>query len=243
MIDSILIFFILVIFVSALIRSIFGFGDALIAMPMLALFFDLKTATPTVAFSGFFISLIILARHWKKVDFSSIKLLIIFSIIGIPIGILFLKDSHEVLVKTVLAIILIMFSFFKLFGIKGLELKSNRTAPFFGIISGILGGAYNTNGPPVIIFGSLKGWSPDEFRVVLQGVFLPTNLFIIIGHGIAGFWTGTVFYYSVISFGVIIIAFLLGRKLNKIIPAEKFTKLVYLFLIIIGILLLFKTYF
>jgi uncharacterized membrane protein YfcA len=243
MIESTVVYFVIIIFVAALIRSTFGFGDALIAMPLLALFFDLKIASPIVAFCGFFISVIILSKHWKKVDFSAIKYLIIFSIIGIPIGIIFLKDSHEVLVKTLLALTLIIFSIFKLLEIKGIALKTNKTSPIFGIISGILGGAYNTNGPPIIIYGSLRGWTPDEFRVVLQGVFLPTNLFIIMGHGIAGLWTETVFHYTLISLVAIIIAFFIGRKLNKIIPAEKFTKFVYIFLLLIGAMLLFNIYF
>jgi hypothetical protein len=243
MIEITVVFFVIVIFLAALVRSTFGFGDALIAMPLLALFLELKIASPIVAFCGFFISILILSRNWRTINFSAIKYLILFSIIGIPIGIIFLKDSHENLVKSLLAIILILFSIFKLLKIKGIVLKSNKSSPVFGIISGILGGAYNTNGPPIIIYGTLKGWSPEEFRVVLQGIFLPTNLFIILGHGIAGFWTESVFYYTIISFPAIILAFFLGRKLNKVISAEKFTKYIYIFLLIIGSMLLFNIYF
>ena len=105
----------------------------------------------------------------------------------------------------------------------------------------MLGGAYNTNGPPIIIYGTLREWTPQKFRILLQGIFLPTNLMIIIFHGIAGLWTTTVFEYFFVSLPVIFIAILIGRKLNRIIPKEKFVKYVYTFLIIIGFILLGDT--
>ncbi|MFC2130186.1 sulfite exporter TauE/SafE family protein [Bacteroidota bacterium] len=238
-----LIAFIIIIFIAALSRSTFGFGDALIAMPLLAMFFSIKTATPIVAFTGFFISLIILARNWKILKFKMIWQLILFSIIGIPLGVLFLKDAHEDLVKTVLAVMLVLFSTYQLFKPKLIQMKNDRFAFFFGLISGALGGAYNTNGPPIIIFGTLRAWSPKEFRVILQGIFLPTNLFIIIGHGIAGLWANTVFNYFLISLPVVLVAIIIGSKLNKVVPAEKFTKYIYLFLLFIGLSLLINIYF
>ena len=47
----------------------------------------------------------------------------------------------------------------------------------FGFFAGILGGAYNTNGPPVVIYGSLRKWSPATFRATLQGYFFMAAFF------------------------------------------------------------------
>ena len=230
-----------IFFIAALSRSTFGFGDALIAMPLLALIMDIKIATPIVAFMGFFISLIILIRNWKKLDYGKIWKLILYSLFGIPFGVLFLKDTNDFVIKLVLAIILILFSIYKLSKPNLLSLKNDNYSFIFGFISGMLGGAYNTNGPPIIIYGTLRNWSPQEFRLLLQAIFLPTNLLIIVFHGIAGLWTATVFNYFFISLPVIFIAILIGRKLNMIIPKDKFVKYVYAFLLIIGFVLLGDT--
>ena len=238
-----LILFVFVIFASALVRSTFGFGDALIAMPLLAIFISIKTATPIVAFIGFFISIVILFSNRKAISFKKIWILTIFSILGIPLGISFLKGTHEDTVKTVLAVMLILFSVYMLINPKLGELKTNKLSWLTGIVSGTFGGAYNTNGPPIIIYGVLKRWEPNEFRLLLQGIFLPTNFFIILGHGIAGLWTKTVCLYFLISLPFIILAVILGTKLNNKIPHEKFNKLIYYFLMIIGIILLIKIYF
>jgi hypothetical protein len=37
--------------------------------------------------------------------------------------------------------------------------------------AGVLGGAYGMNGPPLVIYGSLRGSSPQHFRATLQGYF------------------------------------------------------------------------
>ncbi len=230
-----------VIFIAALSRSTFGFGDALIAMPLLALFISIKTATPVVAVMGMTISIAILYGDWRQISLKSIWQLVLFSIIGIPVGLLFLKGAAEDIVKISLAIVLIVFGAYKLIRPDLFILKTRKTSFVFGLISGILGGAYNTNGPPIIIYGTLRKWKPERFRAILQGVFFPTNFFIIIGHGFAGLWTTEVWHLMLFSFPVIFLAIIVGNKLNKIIPAARFIRYVYLFLIIIGFVLIFNT--
>jgi len=232
----------LVVFIASLTRSTFGFGDALIAMPLLVLFISVKTATPVVAVMGFTISVAILYDDWRHITLKSIWVLVLFSLIGIPIGLLFLKGAAEDIIKITLSFVLIAFGIYKLLKPDYFVLRTRKLAFLFGLISGILGGAYNTNGPPIIIYGTLRQWKPEMFRAVLQGVFLPTNFFIIIGHGIAGLWTKDVWHLMVFSMPVIFISIILGNKLNKIIPAEKFSKYVYLFLIVIGLVLLFRVF-
>ena len=56
------------------------------------------------------------------------------------------------------------------------ELKDDRLAGFFGFTAGVLGGAYGINGPPLAIYGTLRRWSPEHFRAMLQAYFLPASL-------------------------------------------------------------------
>jgi hypothetical protein len=109
-----------------------------------------------------------------------------------------------------------------------------------GFIAGILGGAYNTNGPPVVIYGMLRRWDPEKFRATLQGYFLPTGLAILISHGLAGMWTKQVIHLYLYSLPAIIAAVLIGGKVNQLIPKGKFDKIIYGFLVAIGILLIIR---
>ena len=60
-----------IIFIGALIRATFGFGDALIAMPLLALVVSLQIASPVVAFLSIIIGITMLILNWSKVDFKT----------------------------------------------------------------------------------------------------------------------------------------------------------------------------
>jgi uncharacterized membrane protein YfcA len=227
-----------VIFLAALTRSTFGFGDALIAMPLLSIAVGLNVATPLVGLMGVTISTIILIKHWHDVHFRSLWLLVIFTLIGIPIGILLLKDVYEDVMKLILAFVIIIFSFYKIYKPVLFTLASDRLACIFGLLAGILGGAYNTNGPPVVVYGTLRRWNPEKFRATLQGYFFPTGSMIALGHCFGGFWTKPVLLNYLISLPVILIAMLLGGRLNRKIPKDKFDNCIYICLVILGIVLL-----
>ena len=230
-----------IIFIATLTRSTFGFGDALLAMPLLSMAIGLNVATPLVGLMGITISGTILIRHGREVHFRSLRPLIISTLIGIPIGVLLLKGVYENAMKLMLAFTIIFFSLYKIFKPKFFTLTSDRTAYIFGLLAGILGGAYNTNGPPVVIYGTLRRWNPEKFRATLQGYFFPTGSMIALGHCIGGFWTKPVLLSYLVSLPVILIAILLGGKLNRKIPKDKFDNCIYIFLIILGTVLLIDT--
>ena len=106
---------ILVLFLSTLTRSTFGFGDALIAMPLLTLIIWVQTATPLVAFISTTIAVIITWGNWRNIDMKSAKRLIISSFVGIPFGLLILKSAPDRIITAVLGLLLISFGLYSLF--------------------------------------------------------------------------------------------------------------------------------
>lgn len=227
-----------IIFVAAFVRSAFGFGDALIAMPLLAFFLGMQVATPLVGLCAITYSILILYKNLSKVKFKDVLVLIITSAIGIPIGIYLLKESYEDLLKLILGIFIVLFSLFNLFKPKLIHLKNDKLAFVVGFISGILGGAYNTNGPPVVIYSALRRWEPTTFRATMQGYFLPTGFMIALGHYISGLWTHTVIINYLIVIPIIIIGVILGAIVNKKIKKDQFNNYIFSILLAIGLLLI-----
>lgn len=230
-----------VLFVAALVRSALGFGDAVVAMPVLAMTMGLKTATPLVAFVGPTISILILAGDWRKVEFRTAGRLIAATLVGVPFGVYGLSRLPETPLKIALGAIILVY------GLVGLAERLKKIADeprhfpwIIGWAAGVLGGAYNTNGPPIVAYGMLRGWPPDSFRATLQGYFLPTGLAILAGHGLAGLWTPLVFRTYVYGLPGIALGVLLGGLLNKRIPHELFTKLVYISLALMGAVTLLR---
>ena len=100
----------------------------------------------------------VLVKDWRIVDFKSTWRLMAATIPGIPLGVLLLKGPYENAGKIILAIVIIGFSLFCLFRPKLYALRHKYAAYPFGFLAGILGGAYNSNGPPVVIYGSARKW-------------------------------------------------------------------------------------
>ncbi len=241
-IDSIGIAVLLIVFASTLVRTVFGFGNALVAMPLLAMTgLGMKTVTPLVALISLVLGIVILAMDWKKVDVRSAWRLLLATVPGIPLGTMFLKGDYEKLGELFLALIIIGFSSYSLCKPKLIEIKAEWPAYPFGFIAGILGGAYNSNGPPAVIYGTLRRWAPEEFRATLQGYFLPSSVIIVAGHGMGGLWSADVGKYFLLSLPVTLFTIWFGNRMQRLIPPGHFDKWIHATLILVGILLLIKT--
>src|ERR1051326_1058771 len=138
-----------VIFAATLIRSAFGFGEALVAVPLLALLMPVEVAAPVAVLVSITVAFIVVVQDWRKVHVRSAGGLVLSTLFGIPLGLLLLKAVAEPVVKGVLAAVIIAFSAQSLVSSNNRELKNDRFAWLFGFSAGVLGGAYGMNGPPL----------------------------------------------------------------------------------------------
>lgn len=230
-----------ILFLSTLTRASLGFGDALVAMPLLSLVIDVKIATPLVALVSLLIAGVIVWRDHRQIHFQSAGWLLLASLAGIPVGLIYLKGVDERIVKGVLAVLILAFSLHGLRGGMSLTLTSDRAAPVFGFCAGVLGGAYNTPGPLVVAYGTMRRWPTDRFRATLQGYFLPATVLVVAGHYAAGLWGAPMWRYFLASLPVLAVSLLLGELLVRRIDRAKFIRLVYGFLVLVGAFLLFRS--
>jgi uncharacterized membrane protein YfcA len=228
-IDGTTAYVILVVFAATLIRSALGFGEALFAVPLLALLLPLRVAAPLAVLISITIAAIIVVQDWQKIHLRSTGWLVFATLFGIPLGLLLLTSSHQQMAKMALAMVLFAFSAYSLFGRKPLHLKTDNWMWLFGcgFFAGILGGAYGMNGPPLAIYGAMRRWSPQHFRATLQGYFLPASILGMAGYWFAGLWVPAVTHYYLISLPTAIPAILLGRLLNHRLREETYLKYVY----------------
>lgn len=211
-------------FIATLIRSAFGFGEALIAVPLLAFCIPLGVATPLAVLVSITVAVIVVVQDWKKIHLASTGWLVLSSLFGIPLGLLLLTSSHQRMVKAVLAAIIMMFSAYSLTIRTPLELR--RDSRFWllacGFCAGVLGGAYGMNGPPLVVYGAMRRWSAQNFRATLQGYFLPASVIGMGGYWLAGLWTSAVTHYYLLSLPIALLGVFLGRVINNRLRGEVF---------------------
>jgi uncharacterized protein len=227
-----------VLFLATVIRSAFGFGEALVAVPLLALLMPVKVAAPVAVLVSVTVALIVVLQDWRHIHFRSAGWLVLSTFFGIPLGLLLLKTTPEAIVKAVLGVLIICFSTYSLLRPAHYKLGDDRLAWLFGFLGGVLGGAYGMNGPPLAIFGSLRKWSPAHFRATLQGYFLPASIAGMGGYLFAGLWTPAVNRFYLFSLPAVVPAVFLGRMLNRRLNAQQFLRYAHAGLIAIGIVLL-----
>jgi uncharacterized protein len=229
-----------IVFTATVIRSAFGFGEALVAVPLLALCVPLGVAAPLAVLVSITVAGIVVAQDWKKIHFVSTGWLVLSSLFGIPLGLLLLTSSHQRAVKAALAVIIMAFSAYSLIGCTPLELRRD-SRPWLiacGFCAGVLGGAYGMNGPPLAVYGAMRRWSAQHFRATLQGYFLPASMIGMAGYWLAGLWTSAVTHYYLRSLPVTLLAVFLGRAINHRLRGEVFFRYLYVGLAGIGAILL-----
>jgi uncharacterized membrane protein YfcA len=230
----------IIVFIATLIRSAFGFGEALIAVPLLAFFIPLEVAAPLAVLVSITIASIVVVQDWKKIYLRSALWMVLSTLLGIPLGLLLLTSAHQRVVKAMLGAVIVAFSVYSLIGRTPLHLRRDSRGWLLacGFCAGVLGGAYGMNGPPLVIYGAMRQWSAQHFRATLQGYFLPASLIGMSGYWLAGLWVHAVTHYFLLSLPVTLLGVFLGRVINHRLQGEAFLKYIYLGLASIGALLL-----
>lgn len=231
-----------VLFLATFVRATLGFGEALVAVPLLALFIPIKVAAPVAVLISITVAAIALVQDWRHVHLRSASWLVASTLIGTPLGLLLLTRVEGSIVKVCLSLILAGFSTYSLLPRARVVLDDDRLAWPFGLTAGMLGGAYGMNGPPLVMYGTLRGWSPQRFRATLQGYFLPASALSMAGYWLTGLWRTDVTRYYLMSLPGVLVATLLGRALNGRIDARSFFRCVNLGLFAVAVMLLVQSF-
>ncbi|MBN9523338.1 sulfite exporter TauE/SafE family protein [bacterium] len=230
-----------VVFLATLVRSALGFGEALVAVPLLALVVPVEVATPLAVLVSVTVAAVVVLQDRRHVRVRSAGRLVLATLPGIPLGLWLLTAVPEPAVKAALGAVIAAFSAYCLAGRTPAELRDDRLTWAFGFGAGVLGGAYGMNGPPLVVYGTLRRWPPEEFRATLQGYFLPASMLGLAGYWLAGLWVPVVTRYYVLSLPLTAAAVLLGRWVNRRLDGRQFVRVVHAGLVVIGATLLVQS--
>jgi hypothetical protein len=228
-----------VFFLSTLTRSTFGFGDALVAMPLLFLFIDVDQARPLGALMSVATAILIVAQDWRRIHFRSVWRLIVAALFGMPLGHYVLAGINPALAKATLALALLAFSVYSLVRPRLERRISEHWIWPTGLCAGALGMAFNMPGPVLVVYGTLRQWRARRFRATLQGYFLPTGTIILLWHvGDGAYRNWTLLWLFLISLPFVVLAIPLGRMLNNRVRGRGFERYVYVLLLLMSLVLL-----
>lgn len=227
-----------IVFFAAMIQAAMGFGMALVAMPLLIAVWGIQTASPAFALLGTTATFINAVRWRGNVTRHDLVYLLIPALIGVPIGVWILNDVSPVLVTRIMGVLLIAYALYSLAGLRLPPVTSRLWAHIFGFFAGILTGAYNAGGPPIVVYGSACNWSPDRFKANMQTFFFVMGVVVVISHAISNNLTRDVWEIALVALPGLLLGNLAGIRLGRYCPPDLFRKLVLILLILLGVQLL-----
>ncbi|MEK6672002.1 MAG: sulfite exporter TauE/SafE family protein [Nitrospirota bacterium] len=230
----------IVVFFASILQGMFGFAFMLVALPFLSYFMSIKVAVPLLSLLFVLTSAIMTFQLRGKFAYRNVMPLLIGALFGIPVGIHFILEFSERLIKTVLGILFIVYSVYSLF-IRIVPFRLPAwTGYIFGFFSGALGGAFNLTGPPIVLYISAQQWSKTNTLGSLIFFFFVTSVLVVIFH----FVVGNITYYLSFTFlklvPFVIAGMLLGSHFFRKINNENYRKGLFVFLIIMGAMLLIR---
>jgi hypothetical protein len=230
--------FVLVVFFACFTQSLVGFGTAMVGMPLLVGLVGIRIASPLVAMLGLTVEVILVVRYRNKLDLRVVWKLIAAAIVGIPLGVMMLKRIDEDIVLTILGVVIVAYALYGLSKLRLPRLDGAAWPYLVGFASGVLGGAYNTSGPPVVIYGNCRRWTPSEFLGNLQSFFLAVDLVVVATHAASGNLSPDVWRAYALALIPLAVGLVAGSLLAGRVNQAVYGKLVLVMLIVLGLRLI-----
>jgi uncharacterized membrane protein YfcA len=225
-------------FFASFTHGLTGFGSALIATPILAELLGVRVAAPLVALMGAVMEISLLLRYRGSLDLGVVWRLTAASALLIPLGVWSLEVVEEALMLSALGLVVVGYALYGLLDLQLPELRHPSWAFAAGALAGLLGGAYATVGPPVILYGHCRRWAPETFKANLQGFFLIMSLWIVINHGLHGNLTAALWRDFALALAAIPFGLWAGLRLSHRLDPALFRRIVLLALLALGLRLI-----
>ncbi|MEP5321238.1 sulfite exporter TauE/SafE family protein [Marinobacter alexandrii] len=201
------------VFAATILRSFTGFGFALVAVPVLALFMPPAEVVVLSSAMAFTLSLLSVPSFSSVVNFQEMKPLLLMSLIGtalaawtvawIPLDLFQLCVGVSVLIACV-----------------GIVLSRpekpirRKSLPWLaGLLSGAMNGAIAIPGPPIIIYAMLTEFDPVRSRAMLMAFFLASSGFALLSYTAAGIVELQSVKYYLFTVPVLFVGDRLGHRL------------------------------
>lgn len=232
-------YFGLVMFFAAFTKGLTGFGQALVAVPLLTAVVSVRVTSPLMSLFALFSNVYLLIVHRKALNWPEVWRLSLASLVGTPLGVWGLSALDERVVLGLLGIVLVSYSLYCLLGPKLPQIRNVNLAFPFGFVAGVLSGAYNTGGPPAVIYGNGRNWEPAEFKGNLQAFFMINSLMVSPSHLLHGNYAEEVLRLFLVALPFMIAGMLVGSRMDRYLDPARFRKVVLVVLVGLGLSLIF----
>ncbi len=229
------------VFFGALTQGVAGFGAGMVAMALIPLVMDVPDAVAVIAVVCLVVNFSILVQIRSHVTRERAGPMIAGAFIGVPVGLLALKRFDPSVLKITLGIILIGYAVQSLMRPReGAQGISHAWGFIIGIAGGALGGAFNTGGPPAVIYVTLQGWTKDATKATLTAFFCSISTLQMPLYIASDVLTAEHVPYIAAALPTLWMGLWAGTKVYDTIDQEVFRRVVLAMIAVMGVAFLVK---
>lgn len=232
--------FFIIIFVAATLQTSSGYGFSILATPFLLILFEPFEAIQINLILSLFISLTLIYKIKNDVNYFILRRLIIGSIPGLPLGIVFFYYSNITYLKLTIGIIVLLLTILITFNFR---LKQSAERDFLvGNLSGLMTTSIGMPGPPLLLYFSGTNTEKESLRATTLAFYLFIYCVSLIIQMVVVGTNKTIWLSSGIALPIVLISLYLGQVLFNYMSQRAFQVIVILILLLTAIYLLIESF-
>lgn len=183
---------------------------------------------------------IVLQKKDRQLIDENSKFRIIYGVSFSVIGVFFLKLLPEELKLHILSAFLIALSLLSILGMQYSIPIKPRTFRIAGACLCFLTGSVSISGPPIAFFLNTVKVDYQEFREVFSWFSIVTATVALVGYGVLGMLTFSIFKTALLFFPLLFMGSFIGKRWYQLIPSLVFQKALLINNLISSVLILIK---
>ena len=223
---------------ASLVMGLAGFGIALVAMAFLPYFMPPAPAIAVLTIYTVVFTVAIFVPVRRHLAPRGVTWLLVGTVLGTLPGVWILLAVSPSTLNRIIGAVLVVVVLLEWAGGYPERLRGRWWGLGAGFLAGVTGGAVGMPGPPVVLYSTTQGWSPQTIKANLQVFFFVNQVVILAGYWRAGLLTGDVWRLST-SFALpAAVGTAVGILLFKHVDHASFRRVVFAVLFVSGLMLL-----
>ncbi|MFB9239597.1 sulfite exporter TauE/SafE family protein [Plantactinospora siamensis] len=213
-----------IVLLAALAQAVSGFGFALVAVPLLTMATDPRTAVVVTSLTGIGLTLTAATRERAHARWSTALPLSAAAVLGMPAGLLVLTVAPERLLTLLIALVVLGCTVLVWLRVRF------RTGPVVigavGMVSGVLATSTGVNGPPLVAAFQALGYDPRTFRATLAATFAASGVIGLAGFVVAGQVDAATLRLSAAGLPAVALGWWLGNRIFARVDPAAFRRII-----------------
>ncbi|KOP71665.1 sulfite exporter TauE/SafE family protein [Cytobacillus solani] len=231
--------FVVIILTASILQTSTGFGFSILATPFLLLLFEPTEAIQMNLLLSLVISIALIRKVRKDIDFGIVKRFVIGSGIGLPIGIIIFMLIDINKLKLVISLIILALTILLILKFRMKQGKKRDLA--VGGLSGALTTSIGMPGPPLLLYFSGTDTQKEKLRGTTLAFYMFIYLISLVIQVIFAGTNKTVWVSSAAALPLVFIGLYVGQLLFKRINQQIFRIFTYIILLFTGVYLFIES--